>query len=126
MKSALGLVMLACLLCAPASARDDVQTGSIMICDTQKQVERYLTLLTLAGNAQSAIRAVNTEAENPSACAVSDIAYIRGARIGIERTRTDAFEIVEILAIGLNTPAGLRAVAPATFFTLIKLKEYAV
>jgi hypothetical protein len=127
MKAALSLALLALVLCAPArAAQYDVQTGSIMICDTQKQVERYVTFLNLAGNPQSAIRAVNTEADNPNACALSHIAYIRGARIGVVRTQGEAFEIIEILAVGLNTPAGWRAAQPATFFTPVKIKEYDV
>jgi len=92
MKSALCLAMLAALACAPAQAREDVQTGSLMICDTEKQVERYVTFLNIAGNPQSAIRTVNTEAENPNACALSNIAYIRGGQIGIVRTQDEAFE----------------------------------
>ena len=125
MKSALCLAMLAALLCAPAHAQQDVQTGSIMICDTQRQVERYVTFLDVAGNAQSAIRTVNAEADNPAACAVNNIAYIRGATIGTVRTRSDAFQIVEILAIGANTPNGMRPARPAIFFTLVKLNEVA-
>ena len=41
------------------------------------------------------------------------------------RTSNEAFEIFEILAIGLNTPAGWRAAQPGIFFTLVKVKEYA-
>jgi len=126
MKAALSALLALVALCAPAcAAQYEVQTGSIMICDTEKQVERYATFLNIAGKEESAIRAVNTEADNPNACALTNIAYIRGASIGVVRTQSEAFEIIEILAISLNTPAGWRAAQPATFFTLVNVKEYA-
>jgi hypothetical protein len=128
MTYALRLAILALLFCSPfrVEASEDVQTGTIMICDTQKQVERFVTFFNFAGNAQSAIRAVNTEAENPSACAVGTIAYVRGEKIGMARTQTDAFQIVQILVVAVGTPAGMRPVAPAAFYTLVKVKEFAV
>jgi hypothetical protein len=38
MKSALCLVLLSSLICLPARARE-IETGAIMLCDTQKQVD---------------------------------------------------------------------------------------
>jgi hypothetical protein len=126
MKAALSALLALVALCAPArAAQHEVQTGSIMICDTKKQIERYVTFLNIAGKEETAVRTVNTEAEDPNACALSNIAYIRGARVGVVRTSNEAFEIFEILAIGLNTPAGWRAAQPGIFFTLVKVKEYA-
>jgi hypothetical protein len=95
-----------------------------MICDTEKQVERFVALFD--GDAQTAISAVNAEEKNPSACAVASIAYLRGPQIGMARTRSDAFQIVPIIVLGLNTAAGLRSIAPAPFFSLVKIDEYAV
>jgi hypothetical protein len=128
MTYALRLAILALLVCSAfrAQASEDVQTGTIMICDTQKQVERFVTFLNVAGNPQSAIRAVNTEAENPSACAVGTIAYVRGETIGTARTQSDAFQIVQILVVAVGGPAGMRPVSPAPFYSLIKIKEFAV
>jgi hypothetical protein len=117
--------MLASLTCWPAAAQD-VQTGSIMICDTQKQVERFVALLSFGENTETAIKAVNAEAADPSACAIADIAYARGSQIGVVRTPTNGFAIVEVLVVAAKTPNGFQRVAPASFFTLIKLKELAV
>jgi hypothetical protein len=110
---------------AALSARaQEVQTGTVMICDTQKQVERFVTLFD--GNAQIAISAVNAEEQNPTACAVADIAYVHGPQVGTARSRTEAFGIIPIIAVGVRTPAGVHAIAPAPFYTLVKIKEYAV
>ena len=119
--SAIALVLAAAIL--PARAQE-VETGTVMICDSQKQVERFVTLFD--GNPQTAIGAVNAEEKNPTACAVANIAYLRGPQIGMARTRTDAFQIIPIIAVGVLTPAGLRSIAPAPFFTLVSVKEYAV
>jgi hypothetical protein len=95
-----------------------------MICDTQKEVERVGALL--RGDAQTAISAVNAEEHNPSACALVDVAYLAGPQIGMARTRSDAFQIIPIIVLGLSTPAGLRSLAPAPFYALVKVTEYAV
>ncbi len=108
---------------APARAHE-LQTGTVMICDTEKQVERFVALFD--GNAQAAAGAVNAEEQNPTACAVVDIAYVSGPKVGMARSRTDAFQIVPIIAVAVNTPAGLRSVSPAFFFTLVKVREYSV
>ena len=107
----------------PAQAHE-VETGKVLVCDTQKQVERFVTLFD--GNAQAAISAVNAEEQDPTACAVVDIAYVSGPQLGIARSRTEAFQIVPIIVVGVNTPAGLRPTSPGAFFTLVKVKEYAV
>jgi hypothetical protein len=107
----------------PARAHE-VETGKVMVCDSQKQVERFVTLFN--GDAQAAISAVNAEEQDPTACAVVDIAYVSGPELGIARSRTEAFQIVPIIVVGVNTPAGLRPTSPGAFFTLVKVKEYAV
>ena len=123
MWTTLRLAMLPLLLCLPAHAQE-VQTGPVMICDTQKQVERFVSLFD--GNTQTTISAVNAEQKDPNACAIANIAYLRGPQVGMARTRADAFSLVPIIVIGVNTPAGMKSVKPAPFFTLIKVKEYAV
>jgi hypothetical protein len=134
MKSALRLAILSLFVGAPAYAQEvttsplarEIVTGQIMICDTQKQVERFVAFSYITGKASSAIKAVNTEAENSNACGVVDAAYLRGAPVGITRTAMEAFDIVPILVVGIHTPEGLRPAAPSLFFTLVKIKEVAV
>jgi hypothetical protein len=104
----------------------EVVTEKIMICDTQKQVERFVTFSYITGKVSSAIKAVNTEAEDPTACGMADAAYLRGAPVGITRTATESFQIVPILVVAIRTPEGMRPAAPALFFTLVKVKEVAV
>jgi hypothetical protein len=63
MKSAMCLTTFL-LMCTPAHAYE-LETGSITICDTQKQMERFVQLFD--GNPQAAMSAVNTEENNPNA-----------------------------------------------------------
>ena len=63
MKSAMCLTTLFLLMCTPAHAYE-LETGSITICDTQKQMERFVQLFD--GNPQAAMSAVNTEEDRKS------------------------------------------------------------
>jgi hypothetical protein len=123
MKSALRLAMLSLLMSLPAHAHE-VETGAIMVCDTQQQVERYAQLFD--GNPQVAISAVNAEANDPTACAMVEAAYVQGPAIEMARSKSYAFSIVPIVVVGVSRPNGYQQIRPALFFTLVKVKEFAV
>jgi hypothetical protein len=67
-------LVLLLLLAAPAGAQE-VQVGTGPICDTQKQTERLVGLLD--SGAEAAIKLVNAEEKDPTACvaAVAPAAY---------------------------------------------------
>ena len=123
MKSALCLATLFLLMCTPAHAYE-VETGSITICDTQKQMERFVQLFD--ENPQAAMSAVNAEENNPNACAEVDVSYVPGPKLGVARSRSHAFQVMPIVVVGANTPGGYRPVKPAMFFTVVEVKEFAV
>jgi hypothetical protein len=107
MKTATRLVSLVALLathfCCPAGA-SDYEVGKSLVCDTQGQVERFVALFT--GDASAAIRVVNAESLDPTACAIVNVAYMRGPSIGMARHGDNAFEIVRILVVGVETERG--------------------
>jgi hypothetical protein len=115
--------LLAAPFCAPAQA-SDYEIGASLVCDTQRQVERFVALFT--GDAQAAIRVVNAEEENPTACAIMNVAYMRGTQVGMARHGDTAFEIIRILVVGIEAGNGIRPVRPAAYFSLFGVKEYAV
>jgi hypothetical protein len=117
------LALLACLLSAPVRA-SDYEVDTSLVCDTQTQVERFAAVFT--GDAQDAIRVVNAEEQNPSACVMKNVAYMRGARLGTVRHGDSAFEIVRILVIGIETENGILPVRPSVYFSLFSVKEYAI
>ena len=116
------LAMLAAL-CSPAQAAG-YEVGTSLLCDTQTQVERLVALF--SSNVQAAIDAVNAEERDPTACALVNVAYLRGSHIAVARNGDNAFEIVRILVVGIDTAAGVQAVQPAAYFSLFGVKEYAV
>ena len=83
MKPALYVAALSLLMSLPAQAYE-VETGPVMLCDTQQQAERFVQHF--AGNQEAAIGAVNAEERNPHACAIVEVAYVPGEPLGIERT----------------------------------------
>jgi hypothetical protein len=117
------LALLAAPLCAPAQA-SEYETGTSLLCDTQAQAERFVVLF--SGDAQAAARAVNAEEHNPTACALVNVAFVRGSQIGMARHGDSAFEIVRVLVVGVDTASGMQAVRPAAYFSLFGVKEFAV
>ena len=123
MKTALIVATLSFVTCLPAHAYE-TETGAVMICDTQKQVERYVQVFD--GNPRTAIRAVNTEENDPNACALTDVAYVQGPDVGMVRSSSHAFRIVAIAVVGVNRSTGYAPVKPALFFMPVEIKELAV
>ena len=118
--------LLAAPFCVPAHAADaaDYEVASSLVCDTQDQVERFVALF--AGDAQTAIRLVNAEQKNPTACAMMNIAFVRGIQLGTARHGDNAFHITHILVIGVENGNGIQPVQPAAYYSAFGVKEYAI
>ena len=123
MKTALIVAILSSVPCLPAQAYE-TETGAVMICDTQKRVERYVQIFD--GNPRAAIRAVNTEENDPNACALVDVSYVQGPDVSMARSSSHAFRIVPIAVVGVSTSSGSTPVKPALFFTPVEIKELSV
>jgi hypothetical protein len=123
MRPALHLALLSLLACYPAQAQE-YEHGTALLCDSQKQVERYVALF--KGEEQATIEAVNSEEKDPNACGLASVAYVRGPELGTARNKDSAFQIVRILVIGVDTPQGIRPVTPTPYFTAFGVVEYDV
>jgi hypothetical protein len=117
------LLPLALLWSLPARAHD-VEVGTSLICDTQAQVERYISLYD--GDAESTANSVNAEEHNPTACAVVTMSYMRGRQLARARNKDTSFQIVPILVLGLVTEEGVKSVAPAPYFSVFTVDEIAI
>lgn len=121
MTFALRLAVLIVLMCATARAHE-VETGVIVICDTPRQAERIAGLL--EGDTQVAIGTVNAEARDPTACAMLNVAYVRGAKVGTARSKAGTFDIVEVLVVGYVSQAGrVQLAKKAAYFALLTVEE---
>jgi hypothetical protein len=114
---------LALLLSVPARAQE-IEVGTSLICDTQEQVERFVTLYD--GDVQSTAKSVNAAEHDPTACAVSTMAYVRGRQLAMTRNKDTAFQIVPILVLGVITEKGVESVAPAPFFSVFQVEEIGI
>jgi hypothetical protein len=112
----------------PVQAADEpavnYETGKALICDTQAEAERFVAAFN--GDAPAAIEVVNAEQHDPTACVIANVAYVRGPTLGTARNRDAAFEIVRILVIGVQVENAMRAAKPAAYFSLLRVKEFAV
>jgi hypothetical protein len=110
------------LAIAPAQAQEvTVELGESLICDTQKQTERFVALF--EGNAETAAAAVNDEVKDPTACVVATLAFVRGPDVGAARNRAGTYRILRVLVLGVLTEQGLQATVPAPFYSIAKLDE---
>jgi hypothetical protein len=120
MKYGVMVGFLSLLLLAPANA-DEVEVSTGVICNTQKQMERFIALND--ADPHSAIRAINAEEHDATACAVASLAFVRGSHAATVRKDDATFQIVPILVVGVVTPEGVRAIAPAVYFSLFRVDE---
>jgi uncharacterized membrane protein YraQ (UPF0718 family) len=107
----------------PAQAQE-VEVASGPICDTQEQVEQFVALYD--GDAQSTAEKVNAAEHNPTACVISGMAYVRGRNLATARTKDTTFQIVPILVLGVVTASGIQTVAPARYFSAVRVEEIGV
>jgi hypothetical protein len=113
------------LLSLPARGRElEVEVGTSLICDTQAQVERFVALYD--GDAQSTVDTVNAAEHNPTACAVTTIAFVRGPQLATARGKETTFQIAPILVLGVVTEAGVTSVSPAPFYSVFEVEEIGV
>jgi len=95
----------------------DVDIDTKLICDTQKQVERFVALFT--GDVGAALHAVNSEQDNPTACDVASIAYVPGDEVSSAKGPCGHFRVVRILLIGVLTEDnGFLYTVPAPYFSM--------
>jgi hypothetical protein len=120
MKTAVTLACFSVLL-SGAARGDEIEIGSRVVCNTQKQIEEFVAFN--EADPQTAIRDVNVEEENPTACGAAKLAFFRGRNTVTIRTKDATFQIIDILVIGLVTEHGLRSVAPSVQFALFKIDE---
>ena len=123
------LACLALALALPTQAQDapeqhDGQTqleiDTNLFCDTQQQVERFVTLLDeTGGSAEVAIEKVNAENKGQDACVIATAAYRRAGVAGTVKNSETTFDITRIVVIGVYTVKGLERSLPTEFFTLM-------
>jgi len=113
------VLMLACL---PVRAEEemefDIDIDTRLVCDPQRQVERFVALF--VGDVGAALHAVNSEQESPTACDITTIAYVPGDDVATAKGPCGHFRVVKILLIGVLTEdEGFLFTVPAPYFTML-------
>jgi hypothetical protein len=119
-------VLLFCLcLVTPAiaaeEAQPEIQMGTTVICDTQKQMERFVVVFD--GDYSAAMNKVNLEERNPTACIGATMAYVLGNELSKAKGFKGTYNIIRVLVLGITTPTGFQPIQPAAFFSILKSEE---
>lgn len=128
------VVMWSLLLCFPLGAGaaeptkpadKSVEVGVGLICNSEQQVQRYLSLHVKDAEPESAIQAVNTEARDPNACSMAAIAFTRGKEGPSVPAPGGQMKITHITIVAAQTPFGWQPVTGLVQYTAIfeKLDE---
>jgi hypothetical protein len=107
---------------APAKqdSQDRVEIDTNLFCDTQQQVERFVSLLDEnKGSAEAAIAGVNQESKTQDACIIATAAFRRAGVTSTVKNHEATFDVTRIVVIGVYTVNGLERSLPTEFFTLV-------
>lgn len=125
MLTPLRIALLTLLLVVPAQAQDQsaqarIEIDTNLFCETQQQIERFLTHFNGNGrNAEAAIDTVNGEMQMHDGCVIATAAYRRAAQVSTVHDDDLAFKIMRIVVVGVYTLNGLEQSLPTELFTLI-------
>src|SRR5262245_47256609 len=116
--------ILSLLSCLPVTANENlpnqkIEVGVGLVCNSEQQVQRYLSLHTRNAEPETAIRLVNTEAQDPNACSLAAIAFVRGKYGPVVPAPGGQMKVVEITIIAAQTPAGWQRVDHLKQFTAV-------
>ena len=107
-----------------APARD-VQAARMVICGTAEKAQLFA-----AQNHDLQAAIANDDAASSkgasgasSACLVAGIAYVSGKQIERVSSKDGAYDVTEILIVGVATPYGMLAIEPSVVYTLLKVSE---
>jgi hypothetical protein len=122
---ALPIIALSMLLCLPVRAREantEIQIGTRLVCDTQRQAMRFAVVFN--GDVEMALKRVNAEENDPTACVMlPTVYYVAESDLGDARSKNATFKIVKITILGIVTAGGIRPVQPAEYFSAFAVDE---
>src|SRR5262245_13173300 len=106
------VVMWGLLFCFPVGAnalepyKNSIEIGAGLICNSGQHVQRYLVLHVQDQPPETAIKVVNTESQDPNACSIAAVAFIRGKEGGSVPAPGGQMKITQIKILATQTPFG--------------------
>lgn len=96
---------------------DEVLFGPGLICDTQDQAERFVSLL--GSGVEGALGVVNREAGTPDACLFTTMGFKRGAIVSEVLRNGAVIDVIEVTVMVVNTQLGLQPIEPKKYFSIV-------
>jgi hypothetical protein len=126
----LRLAFVLVLVCFPAGAiaqepepDSSTEIGTGIVCDSARQIERYVALKAEGARPEQAIQLVNAEAKSPHACGVVVAAFIPGAEVGSLPVTGGILRVMEITIVAAATGAGWSSVPATTQYTAVFVRS---
>ena len=107
---------------APGNLPSNLSLGVGVICDTQDQIKRYLTLYQGPTTAEQAATTVNTETNSPGGCGMASIAFVSGDFLDNVNVPGGIMRVVKILVFAMKTQDGWQSISPTPQFTALFVK----
>ena len=125
------VVMWGLLFCFPVGAnalepnKNSIEVGVGLVCNSEQQVQRYLSLHAQDRAPETTLKLVNTESQDPNACSIAAVAFIRGKGGATVPAPGGQMKITEIRILAAQTPFGWQRVTGLVQYTAIfeKLDE---
>ena len=122
-------LLLSLLLVLPlrASAGSDIQIARGVVCDSQAQVERLVSLVNKESDPRHALTIVNREADNPRACGSALVGYVNAKETGVIRDHGKTFRVIELTIVAIPTANGSWSfIQPITQYAAFPVDEIEV
>ena len=118
--------MLLTLLCLPSNAQEqpanvpqqEIDVGRGVLCDTAKQMERFVALRDNGKEAEIALQTVNNESRIP-ACNVAFLMFTGGKPIAEMAVHGKVVSLIEITVVAISNGSAWKKVPATTQYTAV-------
>jgi hypothetical protein len=113
----------------PSLARptdDNAEVGHGLVCDTAKQLERFVVLLNEGNDTLSAIHSINKEGESPIACGIIIFAFIGREPVEHGTIRGHPVSIVKVSVVAVGNGSEWKKVPATTQYAIFGEEDLAL
>jgi len=118
------LLMLPCL---PSESQEQaMDVGGGVICNTAQQIERFVALQSEGREADAALKTVNDEVQDATACSLALITFSGGRPIGQLAVKGKPVSILEITVHAFGNGSAWRQIPAIVQYTVVAEKGVAI
>lgn len=116
------LMVFAAPLHADETKRDTISVGHGIICNTSEQALRFVALRNEGSETVQAIKVINQEADNPTACGAAIIAFRIDEETDQQRMNGQRVRVVKVVVSAINNGAQWAPVPDVVQYALLALE----